>query len=53
VETQRLQLDQSDKAKQDQIDLQKIQSNEKIANERLMANMQKQGAQNGNQIRQR
>jgi hypothetical protein len=51
IEGQRLQLDQADKAKQDQIDLQKIQSNEKIANERLMASMQKQGAQNANQTR--
>lgn len=51
IESQRLQLDQADKAKQDQIDLQKIQSNEKIANERLMASMQKQGAQNASQIR--
>jgi hypothetical protein len=51
LEAQRLQLDQADKAKQDQIDMQKIQSNEKIANERLMAAMQKQGAQNATQIR--
>jgi hypothetical protein len=51
IETQRMQLDQADKAKQDQIDLQKIQSNEKIANERLMASMQKQGAQNATQVR--
>jgi hypothetical protein len=51
IESQRLQLDQADKAKQDQIDLQKIQSNEKIANERLMASMQKQGAQNATQVR--
>ena len=51
IEGQRLQLDQADKAKQDQIDLQKIQSNEKIANERIMASMQKQGAQNASQIR--
>jgi hypothetical protein len=51
IEGQRLQLDQADKAKQDQIDMQKIQSNEKIANERLMVAMQKQGAQNANQIR--
>ena len=51
IESQRLQLDQADKAKQDQIDLQKIQSNEKIANERIMASMQKQGAQNASQVR--
>lgn len=51
IEGQRLQLDQVDKAKQDQIDMQKIQSNEKIANERLMASMQKQGAQNASQVR--
>jgi len=51
IEGQRLQLDQADKAKQDQIDMQKIQSNEKIANDRLMVAMQKQGAQNASQIR--
>jgi len=51
LEAQRLQLDQADKAKQDQIDMQKIQSNEKIANERLMVAMQKQGAQNASKAR--
>jgi hypothetical protein len=48
----RLQAEIADKQKQDQIDLMKIQSNEKIANERLMAAMQK-GAQNANQTRRR
>ena len=39
-----------DKQKQDQIDLAKIQSNEKIANDRIAAMLQK-GAQNASQIR--
>ena len=46
----RLQMEQMDKQKQDQIDVAKIQSNEKIANERIMAMLQK-GAQNASQIR--
>ncbi len=46
----RLQMEAMDKQKQDQIDLAKIQSNEKIANERIMAMLQK-GAQNASQIR--
>ena len=46
----RLQMEQMDKQTQDRIDLAKIQSNEKIANERIMAMLQK-GAQNASQIR--
>jgi hypothetical protein len=46
----RLQMEQMDKQTQDRIDLAKIQSNEKIANDRIMAMLQK-GTQNASQIR--
>ena len=46
----RLQMEQLDKQKQDQIDLAKIQSNEKIAYQRVMASLQK-GAQYASNVR--